>query len=153
LSGKSVLVVEDDPDNAELLAFTLRTVGAEVRLAPDARVALDLLRSWQPDIFLFDISLPDMDGYALLETLRSELPLQDIPAIAVTAHAYDRDKQRAADAGFAAHVSKPYDLDAIVHLIASLLDGHAVTPASGRTSRVVDLSTEPTTRIRSTSGR
>ncbi len=120
LSGTTVLVVEDDPDNAELLAMYLDTSGALVRTAGGGPEALELVSSWKPDVMLLDISLPGMDGYELLRTIRLDPELRMRPAVAVTAHAYERDKQRAVQAGFSVHVAKPFDGEALVHLIARL---------------------------------
>ena len=71
-------------------------------------------------MLLLDISMPDMDGYELLETLRGLNRLRAIPAVAVTAHAYERDKECSAEAGFAVHVSKPYDIAALVEVLGNL---------------------------------
>jgi CheY-like chemotaxis protein len=121
LASKAVLVADDNADNAELLEVILGNEGADVRTAATAREVLALLAtSWKPDALLLDISLPDMDGYALLETIRNEPLLHDVPAVAVTGRAYERDKQRAADAGFALHVTKPFDGEALVHVVARL---------------------------------
>jgi CheY-like chemotaxis protein len=121
LARKAVLVADDNADNAELLEVILGNEGADVRTAATAREVLDLLAtSWRPDALLLDISLPDMDGYALLEAIRNKPLFHDVPAVAVTGRAYERDKQRAADAGFAIHVTKPFDGEALVHVVARL---------------------------------
>jgi CheY-like chemotaxis protein len=121
LAGKAVLVVEDDDDNAELLASILALEGAEVRSAASATEVGEVLdATWRPDVMLLDISLPEMSGYELLGVLRTEARLERVPAIAVTARAFDRDKERAAAAGFAMHVTKPYDPADLILLVAKL---------------------------------
>lgn len=121
LSGRALLVADDDEDNAELLAFIVRGAGAETRIAHSAAGVLNLVATgWEPDALLLDIGLPDMDGYALLQELRKKPLLSRVPAVAISGHVGSGDKSRAADAGFAVHVAKPYDGEAVVHLVAKL---------------------------------
>jgi CheY-like chemotaxis protein len=120
LAGTSLLVVDDDADGLALLEFVVELAGATVRSASNARDALAALASFKPDVMLLDISLPEMDGYDLLKAIRRDPAMRSVPALAVTAHAYERDKQRAAEAGFSLHVSKPFDAEALVYLVATL---------------------------------
>jgi CheY-like chemotaxis protein len=120
LAGVSVLLVDDEPDNSELLGLYVESQGASVRIASSAREALDLLASWKPDIMLLDISMPEMDGYDLLKAIRRDPSLRNTPAVAVTAHAFERDKRLAAQATFSAHVSKPYDCEALLYIVERL---------------------------------
>jgi CheY-like chemotaxis protein len=120
LAGTSLLMVDDDPDGLALLEFVVELAGATVRSATNARDALETLASFKPDVMLLDISLPEMDGYDLLKTIRCDPTMRNVPALAVTAHAYECDKQRAVDAGFSVHVSKPFDAEALVYLVAKL---------------------------------
>jgi CheY-like chemotaxis protein len=120
LAGTSLLIVDDDPDGLTLLEFVVDLAGATVRSASNARDALAVLASFKPDVMLLDISLPEMDGYDLLKAIRRDPAMREVPALAVTAHAYERDKQRAAEAGFSVHVSKPFDAEALVYLVATL---------------------------------
>jgi CheY-like chemotaxis protein len=120
LAGTSLLMVDDDPDGLALLEFVVELAGATVRSATNARDALAALASFKPDVMLLDISLPEMDGYDLLKAIRRDPAMRNVPALAVTAHAYERDKQRAAEAGFSLHVSKPFDAEALVYLVATL---------------------------------
>ena len=120
LTGTSLLMVDDDPDGLALLEFVVELAGATVRSATNARDALETLTSFKPDVMLLDISLPEMDGYDLLKAIRRDPAMRNVPALAVTAHAYERDKQRATEAGFSLHVSKPFDAEALVYLVASL---------------------------------
>jgi CheY-like chemotaxis protein len=124
-----ILVVDDDPDSRELLEYFIAQEGAVIRDAKNAREAMEALLTWTPDILLLDISMPDMDGYELLETIRGVSRLRGIPAVAVTAHAFERDKERSAKAGFAVHVSKPYDIAALVESIGNLVPKR--TPDAG----------------------
>jgi CheY-like chemotaxis protein len=120
LAGTSLLMVDDDSDGLALLEFVVELAGATVRSATNARDALATLTSFKPDVMLLDISLPEMDGYDLLKAIRRDPAMRNVPALAVTAHAYERDKQRATEAGFSLHVSKPFDAEALVYLVAKL---------------------------------
>jgi CheY-like chemotaxis protein len=120
LEGIEVLVVDDDPDNLELLQCLIAQEGGAVRGATSSREALRLLLQCTPHVLLLDISMPEGDGIELLAAIRGIDRLRDIPAIAVTAHAYAGDRERCIDAGFVEHVTKPYDGDALLALVARL---------------------------------
>jgi CheY-like chemotaxis protein len=124
LTGLAILLVDDDPDNTELLAILLETAGADVRTAADARLALEKLdadAAWRPTLLLLDIGLPGLDGYDLLGAIRQRPGLSAVPAVAVSAYAYEKDKQRAIDVGFRMPISKPYDAVEIIDRLADLL--------------------------------
>jgi len=143
LAGLRVLVVEDEPDGRELLAETFRRCGASVAEAADVEEALDLFGRFAPDVLVSDIGLPGEDGFSLLRKVRQLSPEQGggIPALAVTAYAREGDRRRAYDAGFQAHVAKPFEpleLAALVERLgragpkvaASAPTGHGAKPAS-----------------------
>ena len=122
LDGVHVLVVDDDPDTLMLVAEVLRTSGAEVDVASSAREALTNVEKLKPDVVVSDVSMPDMDGYALIRKLR-ELPADrggGTPALALTAFARSEDAQRAFSAGFQLHAPKPIDPATLTTLVASL---------------------------------
>lgn len=121
LGGIRVLTVDDEPDTREVLKVLLTQRGAEVMTVASASESLVALETFQPDILVSDIGMPNVDGYGLLQQLRS-LPAEkggQIPAIALTAYAGEIDQQRALAAGFQTHISKPIDPD---QLIATILD-------------------------------
>lgn len=123
LQGIQVLVVDDEADSREFIMFVLEQAGAEVIAATTAAEALTILMRSLPDILLSDIGMPDMDGYMLMQQVRGLPPEQGghIPAIALTAYAGDFNQQRALQAGFQQHVSKPVAPEVLVRTIASLL--------------------------------
>jgi signal transduction histidine kinase len=123
LTGHSVLVVDDEDDTLELVRVILQSSGAQIKTATSAAEALTLLREFQPDILVSDISMPEMDGYQLIEKIR-QLPSQkggNIPAIALTAYAGEANQQQALQAGFQGHLAKPLDPEALVNEIKNLL--------------------------------
>ncbi|APW40692.1 hypothetical protein RD110_14075 [Rhodoferax koreense] len=110
LTGRKILLVEDDREAADLLVLILQDRGAQVQWACDAREGLLALAETGFDLIVSDIGLPGMDGHQLLRTVRSGAGRNArIPAIALTAFGRDSDKQTAAEAGFDIHLSKPLE--------------------------------------------
>jgi CheY-like chemotaxis protein len=125
LSGIKILVVDDETDTRELVAFVLEQQGAQVTTAHSAHEALLILPQAKPDVLLSDIGMPDMDGYMLIQQVRKLAPEQggQIPAIALTAYAGDMNQQQALAAGFQKHISKPIEPEKLIRLVSSLMKG------------------------------
>lgn len=136
-----VAVVEDDDDNAEMLSALLERAGAEVHRAANGNDALTMLDTVVPDVLVLDIGLPDMDGYELLSRIRARPALASTPAIAATAYAFARDRERAKAVGFAVHTAKPFDPEALVHLVARVAYESRVSlpPADEEVARLARL--------------
>jgi CheY-like chemotaxis protein len=113
--ARRVLVVDDNPDAAELLAEALNAFGHSVRTAGDGPSALELVETFIPDIAFLDIGLPAMDGYELAGLLRQNPGLAHTPLVAITGYAQESDRQRALASGFREHLAKPIHLE---HLLA-----------------------------------
>ncbi|TAD74174.1 MAG: PAS domain S-box protein [Oscillatoriales cyanobacterium] len=122
-----ILVVEDDPTNAKLLQDVLGGWGCGVAIATNGWQAIDWLDDHPVDLVLLDIQLPDMDGLAVLEQIRQDDRWQQLPVVAATALAMDRDRQRCLDAGMQGYLSKPLNEDA---LRATLMELTGYTPRS-----------------------
>jgi PAS domain S-box-containing protein len=120
---RRVLVVDDNPDGAELLREVLTQVGHEVKTAADAPSALQLVQSFAPDIAFLDIGLPVMDGYELARQLRRVADLATTPLVAVTGYAQSDDRRRALASGFTEHLSKPLVPDRVIECIERLCAG------------------------------
>jgi signal transduction histidine kinase/DNA-binding response OmpR family regulator len=122
LEGLRVLVVEDEADTRELIAFTLSRCGVEVRTSGTADDALRILAEWAPEVLLSDIGLPGMDGYAFIRKVRELSPdsAGRIPAAALTAYAGGEDRLRALAAGFQTHLAKPLDPSELIAVVAKL---------------------------------
>jgi PAS domain S-box-containing protein len=123
LRGLQILVVDDEPDARDFQAFLLEQSGATVIAAASGLEALQALDRGVPDLLVSDVGMPDMDGYMLMQQVRSRSSSQggELPAIALTAYARDLDRQRALQAGFTAHITKPVDPDGLVEAIVDLL--------------------------------
>ncbi|HEY9806203.1 MAG TPA: response regulator, partial [Candidatus Obscuribacterales bacterium] len=122
LAGIRVLVVDDEPDARELLTVLLAEYGAEVLAVASASEVLANLESFQPDVLVSDIAMPDVDGYALIQQVRT-LPATkggQIPAISLTAYAREEDYQRSLNSGFEKHVTKPLEPERLVQALMTL---------------------------------
>lgn len=122
LSGLSILVVEDDSDNQELLVFVLESEGARVTAVGTAQDAIDCLKSSRPDIIVCDIGLSG-SGYDLLQQWRDyelNLDLDPVPAIAMTGFSDDQSREDIYASGFQLLITKPFDPFAIPPIIANL---------------------------------
>jgi PAS domain S-box-containing protein len=113
-SLQRILVVDDNPDAADTLAEALRLEGHEVRVALDGPGALAIAPGFRPHSALLDIGLPVMDGYELAGRLRNHPALAGIRLIAVSGYGQPTDRRRSLDAGFAEHLVKPVELEAIL---------------------------------------
>jgi signal transduction histidine kinase/CheY-like chemotaxis protein len=120
--GFTVLYVEDDPDSLALMRHILATL-PDVTLyeAIDGATGFAAAQQRRPDIVVLDIDLPDMDGYALLERIRSRPDLAATPVLALSAGALPDDVGRGREAGFAAYLTKPVDVNAVLDAIAAAL--------------------------------
>jgi two-component system, cell cycle response regulator DivK len=114
---RTILVVEDQEDNRQILRDLLGSAGFRIVEAHDGAQALTVARSQRPDLILMDIQLPLVDGYEATRSIKREPELKHIPVIAVTSFALSGDDQRAREAGCDAYVAKPYS---IRHLLAKI---------------------------------
>jgi signal transduction histidine kinase/ActR/RegA family two-component response regulator len=123
-AGVRVLVVDDNIDVAELLSEALQDEGFETAVAHDGHGAIERWRIFVPHAAVLDVGLPDLDGYELAKTLRSEHG-KTATLIAATGYGQQQDRRRAADAGFDCHFVKPVS----VHDLVLALDERVVAQA------------------------
>lgn len=111
LAGLRILVAEDNEINQQIAREVLEDAGIHVEIAGNGAIALELVAgaSDRFDIVLMDIQMPEMDGYEATRQIRQMPACQDMPVIAMTAHAMAEERQRCFDAGMVDHVSKPID--------------------------------------------
>ncbi|MFN6946371.1 MAG: response regulator, partial [Cytophagaceae bacterium] len=118
LSGKKVLIVDDDIRNIYALYNVLESQEMEIITAGDGKEALEVLEK-NPDthIILMDIMMPEMDGYEATRRIRQNHKTKNIPVIAITAKAMKGDKEKCIDAGASDYISKPVDIDKLLSLM------------------------------------
>ena len=120
--GKCILVVEDQPDNRQILRDLLGSAGYELVEAENGEEALAVVAQRRPDLILMDIQLPIMDGYETTRRIRSNIDLQSIPIIAVTSYALTGDETKALAAGCDAYITKPYSPRQLLARVRQYLD-------------------------------
>jgi len=123
-SHRSVLIVEDEPDNREILRTVVEEVlGLSAVLTTDGGSAVRLASDVRPVLILMDLMIPVLDGFEAIARLKSEGPTAGIPVVAISALGRPSDRQRALDAGADSYVSKPFDLDVLASTIRELTTG------------------------------
>ena len=109
MAGKKILLIEDNEVNRRLAGFLLRSQDYQVREAPSAKDAFEILKTEQVDLIVMDIQLPGMDGLEATAKLKAEPATANIPVIAVTSYAMAGDRDKALAAGCSGYVTKPID--------------------------------------------
>jgi CheY-like chemotaxis protein len=122
LSGRQVLVVEDDSDTREMLRFVLERNGAAVLAVDAVEPALEAFEKVQPDTVVADIGMPEYNGYALIAQIREldRKSNRQTKCVAVTAYATSADRETTLNAGFDAYVAKPFEPAELVQTVVSL---------------------------------
>jgi len=118
-SSCRMLIVEDNIDLARTMVWTMELLGHHARMAHDSHTAIELARSFHPDIILLDIGIPDINGYEICRVMRKEPSLKDTIFIAHTGWSEKEHHQRSKEAGFDYHLVKPADIEEIKEIISS----------------------------------
>ena len=124
MSHHTVLVVEDNDMNMQLVEYLLEEGGYSIVKATSGEEALALMRDNSappPDIILMDIHLPGMDGLSVVRQMKSDERTQRVPILALTAHAMRGDKDRFLDAGCDGYISKPIDVKTFIASIQNYI--------------------------------
>ena len=130
-----ILVVEDNALNIKLFCDLLMAHGHETEPVTDSREALDTARAFKPDLVITDIQLPFVTGIELMEMLRADEELKDVPIMAVTAYAAAGDDERIRAAGAQAYVSKPISVVRFAETVDQLLEGGRLVEGSSQESQ------------------
>ncbi len=126
LSGRRILLVEDNKLNAEIAGEILKSAGAQVTFAENGKNAVDVFKKSEVmyfDLILMDIMMPEMNGHEATKAIRKfeRKDAKTIPIVAMTANAFEEDKQAALESGMNAHVAKPIDINVLMQVIIDML--------------------------------
>ena len=119
----TILLVEDNEMNRDMLVRRLQRAGYQVATAGDGEAALIAMREQQPTVVLMDMNLPIKDGWTACREAQQDASIAEIPIIALTAHAMEEDKHRALEAGCSDYATKPVDFPDLLTKIAVQFDG------------------------------
>ena len=125
MAGETILVVEDNPLNLELVSDILEANGYQVLQAINGKEAIEEVEKTQPELILMDIQLPGLDGLTVTGIIKDNPATANIPIIALTAHAMRGDEDKARQAGCDGYISKPIDTRSLPQTIRDFLDGAA----------------------------
>lgn len=115
-----ILLIEDNEDNRDMLSRRLERKGFEVIIAVDGVDGLNKVKDTLPDLILMDMSLPVMDGWEATKKLKDNSETQNIPVIALTAHAMSSDREKAMKVGCDDYDTKPVDFQRLLEKISRL---------------------------------
>ncbi len=122
LSGKTVLLVDDDFRNSYVLSIALEKYGLDIIMAENGKEALEVLENESVDLVLMDIMMPIMDGWEATRAIRSRDGIRDLPVIAVTAKAMEEDRKKCFDAGVSDYITKPVDVEELSIMMMTWLN-------------------------------
>jgi CheY-like chemotaxis protein len=129
LAPRRVLIADDNVDAVRSLALVLRMAGYDVRTAFSGREAVEQAEWFRPEVALLDLSMPELDGFAVARRIRSEPWGAKMTLLALTGWGQPSHQTAAAEAGFDQHLVKPVDPALLLELLASLVPGAAAQEA------------------------
>lgn len=118
MAHRTILVVEDNPLNRELVVDLLEGAGYTVLQAEGGVGLLDRVKAAQPGLILLDLQLPGLDGVTLARQLKADRATREIPVLAMTAYARLEDQERAMEAGCDGYLRKPLDTQGFLQAVA-----------------------------------
>jgi len=120
-TDRKVLVVDDEPDVLLLCRVNLEFEGYEVIEAADGEAAMEQVRAHRPDVVLLDVMMPRMDGWQVLQAIKSDDELRSIPVVMLTAKVQDQDQIRGWSEGAADYITKPFSPLALSQVLQDVL--------------------------------
>lgn len=123
MSGRHILLIEDEPNIAEAVRYILSHDGWSVFIHGDGKTALAVLRERTPDVAVLDVMLPGRSGYDILADLRADPELSDTPVLMLTARGAKNERALAERLGADIFMTKPFSNDALVAAVRKLADG------------------------------
>lgn len=134
MPGERILLVEDNAQNRRLAQFLLQSHGYVIYEATTGHEAVQMAKSYRPDLILMDLRLPDIDGLAVTNALKEDAMTRWIPVIALTAFAMEGDREKALQAGCDGYITKPIDTRSFPAAVRRFLGGErgkGVDPGHG----------------------
>lgn len=134
MTAKRILIVDDEPDLSELLAYNLERAGYTTRVEHNGVKGLETLRSFRPDLLILDIMMPELNGIEVAERMRRDQSLSRIPIIMLTARSGENDELNGLAAGADDYVTKPFSmkvLEARIETVLRRVDSPEGLPAAG----------------------
>lgn len=120
---KKILIVDDEPELAEMVKTRLEANNYEVITAADGQEGLDKAKKENPDLIILDILLPRMDGYKVCGLLKTDIKHNKIPVVMLTVKSQESDKKLGKEVGAEAYIVKPFEAQALLEEIRKLLEG------------------------------
>ncbi|MCI0710033.1 MAG: response regulator [Chloroflexi bacterium] len=117
-----VLLIDDEEDNLHMAQLTLEHWGAQVHAGKNGIEGMKLLETLDPSVILLDLSMPEMDGWAMYRKVREQEKYNAVPIIALTAHAMSTDKAKVLEAGFDGYITKPFMIDSFMERIQECIN-------------------------------
>jgi DNA-binding response OmpR family regulator len=123
--GKSVLLIEDEPNIIEAISFLLERDGWTVRLHSDGLTAVEAVYAKAPDVVILDVMLPGRSGFEILKELRSDARSEHLPILMLTARGQTKDRELAASYGVSQFMTKPFSNAEMLETVRALAPGAA----------------------------
>ena len=128
MTSPVVLLVEDNEDNRIIYSTILKHAGFQVEEVGDGESAIEIARTLQPALILMDVSIPKVDGWEATRRLKADPATRRIPVIALTAHALQSDREKAAEIGFDEYIPKPAPPNDVLQAVQRYLTPSATLP-------------------------
>lgn len=119
--GKRILIVDDEADLADLVAYNLQRSGFNARVVHNGRDGLRTMETWRPDIVVLDVMMPEVDGLEVARRMRDDPDLATVPVVMLTALSDEDDEIRGLDAGADDYLTKPFSIKILIKRIEALL--------------------------------
>ncbi|MGH1330602.1 MAG: response regulator transcription factor [Paracoccaceae bacterium] len=129
--GKRVLLIEDEPNIIEAIRFVLSRDGWGVETHSDGLTAADAVRSKAPDVVILDVMLPNRSGFEILQELRNDASLGDLPILMLTARGQKKDREMAEQFGASRYMTKPFSNAEMLDVLRELAGETAPGKAKG----------------------
>lgn len=122
LASWCVVIIDDEPDNLDLVVETLAFFGATVHSSTNGESGLALVKTVNPNLILLDLSMPDVDGWEVQRRIREIPSVAKVPVVAMTAHAMVGDRERVMNAGFDGYMTKPIRVPNLINDIRAAIE-------------------------------